>query len=115
MPGRSKQIRIVQFPGPPSRHKLRRGPIAAATRRKAMNEELTPRIYREYCWFALLLLVMTIGFVGRPPPGEPRARAGGGPPRRRHRRRPRRITRRDDLPPRLGLDRRRRRLRRPRR
>jgi hypothetical protein len=35
-----------------------------------MNEELTPRIYREYCWFALLLLVMTIGFVGRPPPGE---------------------------------------------
>jgi hypothetical protein len=40
-----------------------------------MNEELTPRIYREYCWFALLLLVMTIGFVGRPPPGETSTRA----------------------------------------
>jgi hypothetical protein len=35
-----------------------------------MNEELTPRIYREYCWFALVLLVLTIGFVGRPPAGE---------------------------------------------
>jgi hypothetical protein len=40
-----------------------------------MNEELTPRIYREYCWFALLLLVLTIGFVGRPPPGETSTRA----------------------------------------
>jgi hypothetical protein len=40
-----------------------------------MNEELTPRIYREYCWFALLLLVMTIGFVGRPSPGETSTRA----------------------------------------
>jgi hypothetical protein len=38
------------------------------TRRKAMNEET--RIYREYCWFALLLVILTIGFVGRPPPGE---------------------------------------------
>jgi hypothetical protein len=49
---------------------------------EAMNEELTPRIYREYCWFALLLLVMTIGFVGRPSPGETSARAGsdGAPP-----------------------------------
>ena len=41
-----------------------------------MNEELTPRIYREYCWFALLLLVMTIGFVGLPSPGETSASAG---------------------------------------
>jgi hypothetical protein len=40
-----------------------------------MNEELTPRIYREYCWFALLLLMMTIGFVGRPSSGETSARA----------------------------------------
>jgi len=40
-----------------------------------MNEELTPRIYREYCWFALLLLVLTIGFVGRPPGGETSTRA----------------------------------------
>jgi hypothetical protein len=40
-----------------------------------MNEELTPRIYREYCWFALLLLMMTIGFVGRPSPGETSTRA----------------------------------------
>jgi hypothetical protein len=41
-----------------------------------MNEELTPRIYREYCWFALLLLMMTIGFVGRPSPGDTSARPG---------------------------------------
>jgi hypothetical protein len=41
-----------------------------------MNEELTPRLYREYCWFALLLLMMTIGFVGRPSPGETSARPG---------------------------------------
>jgi hypothetical protein len=40
-----------------------------------MNEELTPRIYREYCWFALLLLILTIGFAGRPPPGETSTRA----------------------------------------
>jgi hypothetical protein len=40
-----------------------------------MHEELTPRIYREYCWFALLLLMLTIGFVGRPPPGETSTRA----------------------------------------
>ncbi len=39
-----------------------------------MNEELTPRIYREYCWFALLLLILTIGFVGRPPPAETNTR-----------------------------------------
>jgi hypothetical protein len=32
-----------------------------------MNEGLTPRIYREYCWFALLLLVVAIGVVSRPP------------------------------------------------
>jgi hypothetical protein len=41
-----------------------------------MNEELMPRIYREYCWFALLLLMVTIGFVGRPSQGETSARAG---------------------------------------
>jgi hypothetical protein len=40
-----------------------------------MNEELTPRIYREYCWFALLLLILTIGFVGHPAPGETSTRA----------------------------------------
>ena len=43
-----------------------------------MNEELTPRIYREYCWFALLLLIVTIGIVGRPPLGETDARANPG-------------------------------------
>jgi hypothetical protein len=32
-----------------------------------MNEGLTPRIYREYCWFALLLLVVAIGLVSHPP------------------------------------------------
>jgi len=32
-----------------------------------MSEET--RIYREYCWFALFLFILTIGFVGRPPPG----------------------------------------------
>ena len=31
---------------------------------EAMNEELTPRIYREYCWFALVLLVLAIDIVG---------------------------------------------------
>jgi hypothetical protein len=41
----------------------------------AMNEELTPRVYREYCWFALLLLIVTIGIVGHPPVGEAGARA----------------------------------------
>jgi hypothetical protein len=41
----------------------------------AMNGELTPRVYREYCWFALLLLIVTIGIVGRPPGGETGARA----------------------------------------
>jgi hypothetical protein len=41
----------------------------------AMNEELTPRIYREYCWFAVLLLIVTIGIVGRPVVGETGARA----------------------------------------
>ena len=35
-----------------------------------MNEELTPRIYREYCWFALVLLILTVGIAGRPPLGE---------------------------------------------
>jgi hypothetical protein len=40
-----------------------------------MNDEL--RIYREYCWFALLLLMLAIGFVGRSPPGETGAVAGG--------------------------------------
>jgi hypothetical protein len=39
-----------------------------------MNEET--RIYREYCWFALLLLILTVGFVGRPPAGETPPRAG---------------------------------------
>jgi len=32
-----------------------------------MNEGLTPRIYREYCWFALLLLIVAIGSVAPPP------------------------------------------------
>jgi hypothetical protein len=45
-----------------------------------MNEEFTPRIYREYCWFALLLLVLTIGFVGRPPPGETGTRGNAAAP-----------------------------------
>jgi hypothetical protein len=40
--------------------------MAAATRGKAMNEDM--RIYREYCWFALFLVILAIGFVGRPPP-----------------------------------------------
>jgi hypothetical protein len=44
-----------------------------------MNEELTPRIYREYCWFALLLLMVTIGFVGRPGETSPRAGAPAAP------------------------------------
>jgi hypothetical protein len=46
-----------------------------------MNEELMPRVYREYCWFALVLLMLTVGFVGRPPPGETstRATAPGAP------------------------------------
>jgi hypothetical protein len=74
MPGRSKQIPIAQFPAPLPGHKLE-VPIAAASRQKAMNGELTPRVYREYCWFALLLLIMTIGFVGRPPAGETGIRA----------------------------------------
>jgi hypothetical protein len=43
-----------------------------------MNEELIPRIYREYCWFALLLVIMTVGFIGRPPSGETNARTGAG-------------------------------------
>ncbi len=40
-----------------------------------MNDEL--RIYREYCWFAVLLLILAIGFVGRSPPGETSTVAGG--------------------------------------
>ena len=36
-------------------------------RQQAINEGLTPRVYREYCWFALLLLVVAIGLVSRPP------------------------------------------------
>ena len=44
-----------------------------------MHEELTPRIYREYCWFALLLLMVTIGFVGRPGETSPRAGAPAAP------------------------------------
>jgi hypothetical protein len=39
-----------------------------------MNEELKPRIYREYCWFALLLLIVTVGIVDRPPGSETGAR-----------------------------------------
>jgi hypothetical protein len=50
-------------------------PIAAATRRNAMSEELTPRIYREYCWFALVLLILAIGIVSRPPLGDTSSRA----------------------------------------
>jgi len=42
---------------------------------QAMNEGLTPRIYREYCWFALLLLVVAIGLVSRPPLAQ--TRTGG--------------------------------------
>ena len=75
MPGRSKQIRNAQFPTPLPGHKLW-GAHCGGNEAEAMNEELTPRIYREYCWFALLLLVMTIGFVGRPPPGDAGTRAG---------------------------------------
>ncbi len=75
MPGRSKQIRIAQFPAPLPGHKLWEA-HCGGNEAEAMNEELTPRIYREYCWFALLLLMMTIGFVGRPSPGETSARAG---------------------------------------
>jgi len=44
-----------------------------------MNEQPTPRIFREYCWFALLLLVLTVGIVGRPQlggPSAPRSAAG---------------------------------------
>lgn len=40
-----------------------------------MNEGLTPRIYREYCWFAMLLLVVAVGLVSRPPLPETGARA----------------------------------------
>jgi hypothetical protein len=40
-----------------------------------MNEGLTPRIYREYCWFALLLLVVAIGLVSHPPLAETRTQA----------------------------------------
>ncbi|MGA2396555.1 MAG: hypothetical protein ABSG30_00620 [Steroidobacteraceae bacterium] len=36
---------------------------------------LTPRIYREYCWFALLLLLVAIGLVSRPPLADMRTRA----------------------------------------
>jgi hypothetical protein len=42
---------------------------------QAMNEGLTPRIYREYCWFALLLLVVAIGLVSRPPLAQTRTGA----------------------------------------
>jgi hypothetical protein len=45
-----------------------------------MNDEFTPRIYREYCWFAVLLLILTIGFVGRPPSGETSTRGNGAAP-----------------------------------
>jgi hypothetical protein len=40
-----------------------------------MSEGLTPRIYREYCWFAMLLLVVAVGLVSRPPLAETRTRA----------------------------------------
>jgi hypothetical protein len=40
-----------------------------------MSEELTPRIYREYCWFALVLLILAIGIVGRPPLGDTSSRS----------------------------------------
>jgi hypothetical protein len=33
-----------------------------------MSEELTPRIYREYCWFALVLFILAIGIIDRPAP-----------------------------------------------
>jgi len=39
-------------------------------RHPTIDEALTPRIYREYCWFALLLLVVAIGLVSRPPLAE---------------------------------------------
>jgi hypothetical protein len=32
-----------------------------------MSEELPPRVYREYCWFALVLIMLAIGVVGSPP------------------------------------------------
>ena len=44
-------------------------------RHPAIDEALTPRIYREYCWFALLLLVVAIGLVSRPPLAQ--TRTGG--------------------------------------
>lgn len=40
-----------------------------------MNDRLTPRIYREYCWFAMLLLVVAAGLVSRPPLAETRTQS----------------------------------------
>jgi hypothetical protein len=45
-----------------------------------MNEELTPRIYREYCWFAILLLVVAVGLVSRPPLAQRHTRAPSAAP-----------------------------------
>jgi hypothetical protein len=49
-----------------------------------MNEELTPRIYREYCWFALLLVILTIGFVSHPGELSALADTGRAPPAPAH-------------------------------
>jgi hypothetical protein len=48
-------------------------------RHPAIDEALTPRIYREYCWFALLLLVVAIGLVSRPPLAETPTGAASSP------------------------------------
>jgi hypothetical protein len=76
MPERSKLIRISQFPGLLPGATLF-GPYRGGGKeaRKAMNDELP--IYREYCWFALLLLILAIGFIGRSPPVETSTVAGG--------------------------------------
>jgi len=76
MPGRSKLIRISQFLGLlPGATLMGSDRDCGKEARKAMNDEL--RIYREYCWFALLLLILAIGFVGRSPTGETSTVAGG--------------------------------------
>ena len=45
-----------------------------------MNEGLTPRIYREYCWFAVLLLLVAVGLLSRPPLSQTHARVPSAPP-----------------------------------
>jgi hypothetical protein len=50
------------------------------SRHPAINEGLTPRIYREYCWFALLLLVVAISLIPRPPLAETPTEAASSAP-----------------------------------